>query len=554
LRTTGKSNDAIACYRRAIELKPDDAIICNSLGIVLVDIGRHDEAMTYYRHALELDPNYAAAHYNLGIVLQELARFDDALVSYRRALQIDPLFSDAYSTIGNTLKDQGKMPEAMESYRQALRLKPDYFDAHSNLLFSCNYMPHQDPASLLAEAVSFGNAVNGKARPFISWENNPAPDRALRIGLVSGDLRHHPVGFFLEGILAALASNAPTSLKLVAYSTTFATDVLSQRLRSYCHEWHSVVGVADEHLAHQIHDDQIDILIDLSGHSAHNRLPMFAWKPAPVQVTWLGYFATTGVKQIDYLIADPWTLPNAEENHFTEQIWRLPETRLCFTAPNNDVSVSPLPASRNGFITFGCFNNLSKMSDDVVRVWSAIMHAVPDSRLFLKAGQLNQTVTHQRVVDRFSVHGIGADRLILQGFSSRADYLAAYHNVDLALDPFPYTGGTTTVEALWMGVPVLTLAGASFVSQQGVGLMMNARLPDWIATDADDYVSKAVQHASDLQSLTTLRGGLREQVLHSPLFDAPRFAHHFEAALRGMWTQWCAQQQQAQHAVESRIH
>ncbi|HXA47994.1 MAG TPA: hypothetical protein VNW52_10220 [Burkholderiaceae bacterium] len=285
----------------------------------------------------------------------------------------------------------------------------------------------------------------------------------------------------------------------------------------------------------------MDVLIDLSGHTAHNRLPVFAWKPAPVQVTWLGYFATTGVESIDYLIADPWTLPTSKESQFTEEIWRLPETRLCFTAPEADVKVSSLPATSSGVITFGCFNNLSKMNDAVVAVWAAILRAVPDSRLFLKSGQLSDISNHPQLIERFSIHGIDAERLILRGQSSRLDYLVAYHDVDLALDPFPYTGGTTTAEALWMGIPVLTLAGDNFLARQGVGLVMNAGLPDWIATDTDDYVNKAVQHAGNLRRLATLRSGLRKQVMDSPLFDAPRFATHFEAALREMWTRWCVQ-------------
>jgi predicted O-linked N-acetylglucosamine transferase (SPINDLY family) len=301
------------------------------------------------------------------------------------------------------------------------------------------------------------------------------------------------------------------------------------------------VGLSDEALAKQIHSDRIDILIDLAGHTAHNRLPVFAWKPAPVQVSWLGYFATTGVAAIDYLIADPWTLPPSEEVYFTEKIWRLPETRLCFTVPDVQVAVSPLPAIENDYITFGCFNNLAKMNDAVVSLWARILHALPTSRLFLKSIQIAEASLREEIYARFSAHGIDADRLILEAYGPRADYLAAYQRVDIALDPFPFPGGTTTVESLWMGVPVLTLAGERFLSRQGVGLMMNAGLPNWVATDPDDYLARAMAHASDLKSLATLRAGLRQQVLASPIFDAPRFAQHFAAALRGMWAKWCEQ-------------
>jgi predicted O-linked N-acetylglucosamine transferase (SPINDLY family) len=266
---------------------------------------------------------------------------------------------------------------------------------------------------------------------------------------------------------------------------------------------------------------------------------MFAWKPAPVQVTWLGYFATTGISAIDYLIADPWTIPNTEEDRFVEQIWRLPETRLCFTAPVERLEISALPASENQFVTFGCFNHLTKVNDDVVALWASVLHAVTGSRLFLKSAPIAEPTLQISIMERFSAHGIGRERLILEGSSPRAEYLAAYQRVDIALDPFPYPGGATTAEALWMGVPVLTLAGQSFVSRQGVGLLTNAGLPEFVAIDRNDYVTRAAAHSGDLQRLASLRSGLREQLRSSPLFDSSRFARHFEAALRGMWRAWC---------------
>jgi predicted O-linked N-acetylglucosamine transferase (SPINDLY family) len=397
-------------------------------------------------------------------------------------------------------------------------------------------------ADLLAEACRFGELAARQARPYTSWCNFPDPGRCLRVGLVSGDLCNHPVGYFVEGILAALTSNEPVRMKFTVYLSDFRHDALSERVKVYCDRWHSVVGLSDENLARRIREDSIDILIDLAGHTAYNRLPMCAWKPAPVQVSWLGYFATTGVPAIDYLIADPWSLPEVEEINFTETIWRLPETRLCFTAPDVPVEVAPLPALSNGYLTFGCFNNLTKINDSVVALWARVMSAMPQSRLFLKSKQLHETSVRQSIIERFAAKGINADRLILEGFAPRADYLAAYRRVDITLDPFPFPGGTTSAESLWMGVPVLTLAGKRFLSRQGIGLLMNAGLPEWIACDADDYVARAVLHVSDLQRLAKLRNSLRQQVLASPLFDARRFARHFEAALRGMWAHWCSQQ------------
>jgi predicted O-linked N-acetylglucosamine transferase (SPINDLY family) len=422
---------------------------------------------------------------------------------------------------------------------RAITLDPDLTEAYSNLLFSHNYLADQPANVMLAEARRFGDKVERLARPFTSWNVDTSPKHPLRVGFVSGDLCRHPVGYFVESVLAALAHGASGRLELVAYSTKHANDEISQRIKSCCAIWRLAVGGSDEALARQIRDDRIDILIDLSGHTAHGRLPVFAWKPAPVQVSWLGYFATTGVATIDYFLADPWTLPVAEEAYFTEKVWRLPETRLCFTAPDVAVDVSALPALSNGYLTLGCFNNLSKMNDAVVQLWARILHAVPGSRLFLKSQQVAELSLRKEIYARFAQHGVDADRLILEDYGPRADYLAAYQRVDFALDPFPYPGGTTTVEALWMGVPVLTLAGEHFLSRQGVGLLMNVGLPHWVATDLEDYVAKAVSHANELGALAALRAGLRQQALASPIFDAPRFATHFEEALRGMWNKWC---------------
>ena len=531
--------EAEASFRRALEIKPDYAEAHYNLGILLMETKRLPEAEASFRRASEISPDFAYAHSNLGVALKDLGQLDDAVASFRRALEINPDYANAHNNLGLALTDLGQLDNAMASYQRALVINPDLAVAHSNLLFTHNYLSDQPATMSLEEAQRFGDLAARQARPFTNWRNVPETGRCLRVGLVSGDLRDHPVGYFVESILAALTSTASGRLELIAYYNHSRIDALAERIKVSCHDWHSAVGLSDESLARQIRDDGIDILIDLSGHTAHNRLTMFAWKPAPVQVSWLGYFATTGVAAIDYFIADPWTLPEAEEIYFTEKIWRLPETRLCFTAPDVEVQVAPLPALANNYITFGCFNSLAKMNDTVVALWGRVLASVPNSRLFLKAKQLDEASVRQNTVERFAAFGVAGDRLILEGHSSRAEYLAAYNRVDIALDPFPFTGGTTSAEGLWMGVPVLTLEGEHFLSRQGIGLLMNVGLPSWIAADEDDYVARAVSHASDLQGLAALRNGLREQVLASPLFDAPRFARHFEAAMRGMWQEWC---------------
>ncbi|MBL8419215.1 MAG: tetratricopeptide repeat protein [Dechloromonas sp.] len=539
-RETAKLDDAVGCLRRAISINPDNPEIHISLGDTYNDLGQAGNAITSYQRALKINPDHAVAHSNLGNVHLALGAFDDAIICYRRAIEIQPDLAAAHSNLGAALKDIGYPIESLTSTRRALEIIPGLNAARSNLLFVENSVCQSPSMQLLEEAKRFGEIVTAQAKPFTSWQNDTNPDRCLRVGFVSGDLRNHPVGHFVEGVLHSLASNVASQLEIHAYTTYFYSDSVSQRIRSCCQGWHLVAGLSDEAFANKIREDGVDILIDLSGHTAHNRLPVFAWKPAPVQVTWLGYLATTGLSAIDYLIADKWTLPESEEPNFTEKIWRLPQSYLCFTPPQEVTPVAHLPALHNGYVTFGSFNNLTKINDDVVALWARILLAVPNSRLFLKTKQFAQPSVQKRVRDRFSAHGIEGERLLLSGQVAREDYLTPYHQLDIALDPFPYPGITTSVESLWMGIPVITLAGSSFLSRQGVGLLTNAGLSSWIAHTADEYVALARKHASDLGSLAQIRGSLRNRVAASPIFDSVLFAKHFSGALRGMWKNWCS--------------
>ena len=537
----GNLEASVSALRTAVTLKPDFPDAHISLGLVHGKLGNEDEARLSFARAAELDSDGAQTHYRIAVCWQEAGFAQRAIDSLQKTLALQPDHLDAQLCTGVALKDLGDVAGALAYVQRALEIQPDYVLAHSNLLFIQNYLAEQASEQLLTDARCFGKAAAHLARPFSEWPKSPDPQRPLRVGLVSGDLGNHPVGYFLEGVLARLAAQAGDRLAFFAYSHRLDEDATSQRLRLCCQGWLTTIGLTDEALARRVRDDGIDILIDLAGHTASNRLVMFAWKPAPVQVSWLGYFATTGLAAMDYFLADPWTLPPEQEAYFTEQVWRLPETRLCFTPPDSKVEVNALPALTTGYITFGCFNNLSKMNDAVVQLWARVLHAVPGSQLFLKYGQLADASVRQRTCERFAAHGIASERLVLEGHSPRGDYLAAYQRVDIALDPFPFPGGTTTMEALWMGVPVLTLQGERFLARQGVGLLMNAGLPEWVAVDAEDYVARAVAHARDLQALAALRARLRQQVLASPIYDAPRFAQHFEAALRSMWQRWCEQ-------------
>jgi predicted O-linked N-acetylglucosamine transferase (SPINDLY family) len=421
----------------------------------------------------------------------------------------------------------------MASYRSALEIKPDLSEAHSNLLFVLNYSSGYTPEYCLEQARQYGRIVTEKAvRRFSAWQCAAHPER-LRVGLVSGDLRVHPVGHFLEGLLSHID---PARIELIAYPTQPKEDELTARIRPLFSGWKPLYGKCDEDAARLIHADGVHVLIDISGHTALNRLPVFAWKPSPVQVTWLGLPCTTGMREMDYVLGDIQAIPPEHEHHFSETVWRLPDSYVCFSAPAFPVEVASLPALSSGNVTFGSFNNLTKMNDAVVELWARILLSVPNSRLYLKTSQLDDEDIREQTRRRFATWGIAPERLLLAGkLGSIADHLSEYNKIDVALDTFPYPGVTTSVEALWMGVPVLSLLGDRFLSLTAKSIAHHAGLPDWVAVDKDEYVSKAVAFTSDLGRLAALRAGLRAQVLASPLFDAPRFAHNLEEALWGMW-------------------
>jgi predicted O-linked N-acetylglucosamine transferase (SPINDLY family) len=540
LKELGQLDGAVASYWRALEINPDLAEAHSNLGFALQDLGQLEGAVASYRRALELKPDFAEAYNNLGNALKELGQFDGAEASYRRALELKPDFAEAHNNLGNALKDLGQFDGAEASYRRALELKPDHAEAHSNLLFVLNYTAGQLPSYYLEQARQYGRIVSGKVGArFSAWQCAARPER-LRVGLVSGDLLNHPVGFFLEGLLAHIDQ---ARIELIAYPTHHKEDELTARIRPYFSAWKPLIGKSDEAAARLIHADGVHILLDISGHTAHNRLPVFAWKPAPVQASWLGYFATTGVAEMDYILVDEVGVPEAQRQQFTESIWYLPDTRLCFSAPGVELPVAPLPALSNGMITFGCFQNLAKVGDDVLATWEDVFAALPDARLRIQCKQLGEQAQREQLLQRLKRHGIDPARVELHGAVSREDYLAAHAEVDLILDTFPYPGGTTTCEALWMGVPTLTLAGDSLLARQGASLLTAAGLEEWVAASKEEYIAKAIVLANDKSKLATLRAGLRQQVLVSPLFDAPRFARNFEDALWRMWQAYQAQQE-----------
>lgn len=523
---------ALASFRRALALNPESAEAIGSIGSALRDLGQFDESERYCRDLVHRRPELAEGHCNLGNVQRDLRLYDAAIASYQQALALNPRLAEAHSGLGRVLIDRGRIEAALLSYQQALAIRPDFFEAHSNLLKTLNHLGNRSPAECLQAARRFGLQATRRVDRIFRHAKSAIDSAPLRVGLVSGDLRQHPVGYFLANVVAEID---PSVLELHAYVTHDAKDALSDRLRKHFVSWQSLSRLSDQAAANQIHADGMHVLIDLSGHTAHNRLPLFAWRPAPVQVSWLGYFATTGMHEIEYLLADPYVVPTGEENHFCETVWRLPETYLCFTPPDVELAVNCLPALTDGVLTFGCFNNLNKLNNRVLQLWATILRALPTARLLLKTALLGDEMTRLKLRQRFSELGVDNERLLLEGHAPRAELLATYQRVDIALDPFPYPGGTTSVEALWMGVPVITRRGDRFLAHVGETVVGNAGLADWIAEDEEHYVALAIERAKDLAGLSALRRRLRPQLLDSPLFDAQRFARHFEAALQGMW-------------------
>jgi predicted O-linked N-acetylglucosamine transferase (SPINDLY family) len=534
LHALGRRDAAVDSLRRAIALKPDYGWAHSNLGNLLQAQRKFDEAIASYRAALRFEPGHVQARVNLGNVQRIRQDLDGAIASFREALAVRPDFAIAHMGLAEALQARGDLDGAITGFRRALALQPDLFDAHSGLLFAMSFHPGFAPAARLAEARRYGAAVAARARPFANWPAATAigQGRPLRVGLISGDLRSHPVGYFVESVITHLD---PTRVELLAYPTLPQEDEVTVRIKPRFAAWHSVVDLGDEAAAARIRADGIQVLVDLAGHTAYNRLPVLAWKPAPVQASWLGFFGTTGVPGIDYLIADRVSVPESAREQFTESVWYLPDARFCFTPPAEAPAVVPAPASGNGCVTFGSFQGVVKLTDAVLAAWAAILRAMPTARLRLQNAQMDFPDARARLLERLRGAGIEPVRVRTVGQLPRDEYLRAHAEVDIVLDTFPYGGATTTCEALWMGVPTLTLAADFFAARQGASLNASVGLDDWIARDVDDYVARAVAHATDVEGLARLRASLRERMRASPLCDAPRFARALEGALLGMW-------------------
>ena len=539
LRDQGKLEEAVTAYHDALALKPDFAEAHNNLGNALRDQGKLEESVAAYHAALALKPDFAEAHNNLGAVYRSQGLPAAAAAACRRAVRLKPDFAEAHCNLGNVLRDQGKLEEAVAACRAALALKPDFAEAHSNLIFTMNYDARVTPEEIFAESRDWNlHHAAPRAEPIRARHIPPDPERRLRIGYVSPDLRSHSVSYFVEPLLA---SHDRDAVEVFCYAEVTQPDRVTARLRNLADGWRSTVGLTDAEVAERIREDRIDILIDLAGHTANNRLQVFARRPAPVQVSWCGYPNTTGMTAIDYRLTDAHADPHGDADALhSETLVRLPDCFLCYAPPHDAPEAAPPPHAGSGHITFGSFNNLTKLRPGTIAVWAQILERVPGSRLIVKSKPLVDEKTRRRNLELFAAAGISAERLeLVPWIPSQAGHLGAYSRIDIALDTFPYNGTTTTCEALWMGVPVIALRGRRHAARVGLSLLAAVGMPEFAVQSTQAYVEAAVGLANDLDRLTALRGDLRERLRASPLCDAGAFTRHVETAYRDMWRTWC---------------
>jgi protein O-GlcNAc transferase len=530
----GRTTEVEIIARSFCERFPQYGFGWKILGVVLQHHGYYEEALAALQTAAELLPDDDEVHSNLGFALNAQRRFIEAEASYRRAIVIAPDSYSAHSNLGYALYSQGKPAET--SLRKALAIKPDLVEAYSNLLFCLSHNENIDAVTLAVEHRRFGEQFEEPLQALWPQHNNKRePERCLQVGFVSGDFCDHAMANFIEPVLEHLT--AYQQLVLHAYYNHTVEDEVTLRLHKYLHHWHPVAGLTDEVLAEKIQSDRIDILVDLSGHTAKNRLLTFARKPAPVQVSWMGYPGTTGLSGMDYYLADRFLLPPGQfDDQFTEKIVRLPACAP-FQPDNASPLVNALPALTNGYITFGSFNRQNKLRQPVINVWSQLLRELPNSRMVL-AG-MTEEGKYDGLIEWFAKEGIARERLSFYSRCSLPEYLALHQQVDICLDSFPYNGGTTTLNALSMGVPTLTLTGETVTARQGATILGQVGLNAFVARDAADFVRKGLSWANHPSSLADLRMCLRERLQQSAIGQPALIAASVDCAFRGMWQRWC---------------
>jgi len=542
LAEQGQVEEAMVCYREALRHEPGLAEAHYNLGNSLIQMGNVQEAVACYQTALRLWPDLPGAHHNLGSALATPGKSHEAQAAFEKALRLKPNYAEALNNLAGAYKDQGRLDEAIAHFRQAIALKPDLPFIHSNLLLTLLYHPGYEPEAIFAEHLRWAEqfaAPPAAHRPLQPIQRDPG--RRLRIGYVSPDFREHVLGRYSEAVIAA---HDRAQFEVFCYANVHQADARTQRIKASADHWRSVVGLSDDGVADLIRQDQIDLLVDLAGHTAGNRLGVFTRKPAPIQVAHLGYAATTGLTAIDYRLTDAhYDPPGRTERYFTEKLVRLPEVQWCYLPPLEPAG-GPVPARRTGQVTFGSFNSLCKVTEQVIDLWSQILKGLPGSRIVVLAGA--GSAGDERVLEAFARYGVDQGRVTLMGRQSQEAFYSLHQDVDICLDTFPFSGGFTTADALWMGVPVVSLAGAASASRQGVAVLNLVGLGDLVTETPTAYVETAIRLAQDLPRRDELRSRLRERLRHT-LGDVQRFTRRLEAAYRGMWEQFCQENHGSAH-------
>lgn len=528
---SGHLAEGVTAFRKAVELKPSDPRAIYNLGLGLSNQGKTTEAHELLQKALKLKPDYAEAHNALGLNLETLGRKDDALFHYQQAVQYRPDLADGWSNLGTNLGEQGRADEAIVCLRESLVHRPNSPPIHSNLLLMLNYSSQYTPEQVRDEHKIWAERFAGPTRDPAPVPEPHDPDRILKIGYLSADFRTHTVAPFIE---ALLRHHDRDNYEIYAYASVQRPDETTSRLRALADHWRPIAGLPDERVFDQIRSDGIDVMVDLSGHTAGNRILTLAPRPAPVQATLFGYPNTTGIEGVDYRISDPVSdPPGMTESLYVERLLRLPECAWVYVPPLTAPEITPLPAQGRRTFTFGCLNNPAKISDQCLETWAKILQTIPGTRIVLLAGQSQAGA--KRLGDRFTQFGIFRDRVELTFRLPKQQYFETFQLFDLALDPFPYNGGVSTGDALWMGVPVLTMAGQSYVSRQGAMVMQSIGLPQFVPDSPAQLIDIAREWVGRRAELAEIRKGLRERMMASPITDAVRYVRNLETALRNAW-------------------
>ena len=544
----GRHAEAVTLLNEVVALQPQVMEAHFNLGTACLNLGQFQRAADHFARAVELRPEFAEAFLGLGNALKAANKPDAAEDAYRNALRLNPQSAETFYNLGNLCHQLGRSGEAVECYQHAFELQPAFVAAHSNYVYALNFVQGPTAEEVFSAHLEWARQ-HAEPLTMAAPKNacDASPDRPLRIGYVSPNFREHAVSYFFESVLARHDRH---QFHTVCYSDVLREDTVTARLKQEAASWRDCAGDSDERLAQRIRADQIDILVDLTGHTERNRLQLFARRPSPVQITWNGYANTTGMSAMDFRISDPVVdPPGMTERFHSEQLLRLPDVYMVYCPPADAPPVGELPAARGGPVTFGSMNALSKLSEPVVQLWARILQALPECRLLLVTVPAGRA--RERIQGLFGAQGIDAVRLEMHDRLPQQEFLRLHNRIDIALDPFPFSGTTTTCQSLWMGVPVITLAGRVHASRVTTGMLTSIGLTELVAGSEDEYVNIATRLAANIGKMAELRGGLRQRMLNSPLTDSGRFTLNLENAYRTVWKDWCGRQAQSTKAETS---